>query len=104
MLEKIEKLHAELTLAREREAREFAGQVKKALQDAGIDVNFMLSGRKPGRLKGDKIKPKYWNPETGETWSGRGKMPLWLRGKKIEDYLIDNGEAPDAGSHTPRSQ
>ncbi len=37
-------------------------------------------GRKPGssKLAGRKIAPKYRNPkDKGQTWSGRGRMPLW---------------------------
>jgi len=46
-----------------------------------------------------KVLPKYQNPESpGETWSGRGKQPHWLRaqlrsGKKIHDFLIDQSSA-----------
>jgi DNA-binding protein H-NS len=41
-----------------------------------------------------KVLPKYQNPKNpAETWSGRGKQPLWLRaqlrsGKKLTDFLI----------------
>ncbi|MBI4983871.1 MAG: H-NS histone family protein [Rhodocyclales bacterium] len=41
-----------------------------------------------------KTKPKYRHPTTNETWSGRGKMPLWLKSeitanrKQKEDFLI----------------
>lgn len=28
----------------------------------------------------DAVEPKYRNPETGETWSGRGRAPAWLEG------------------------
>jgi len=36
-------------------------------------------------------KPKYRDPATGETWSGRGRMALWLKhkqdaGEDIEKY------------------
>ena len=39
-----------------------------------------------------KVKPKYRNKK-GETWAGRGKLPLWMAaelkaGKKKEDFLI----------------
>lgn len=39
------------------------------------------------------IKPKYINPNTGETWSGRGKLPIWLqefvdKGADKEEFLI----------------
>jgi len=40
-----------------------------------------------------EVKPKYRNPETNETWSGRGRMATWLKrkqdaGEDIEKYLI----------------
>lgn len=39
-------------------------------------------------------QPKYRNPTTNETWSGRGRMPLWLKrkqnaGEDIEKYHTD---------------
>jgi DNA-binding protein H-NS len=45
-------------------------------------------------MKGVKVKPKYRDAKTGDTWAGRGVQPRWLTaalkaGKKIEDYLID---------------
>lgn len=40
-----------------------------------------------------KVKPKYINSETKETWSGRGLRPRWLAkaladGKKLEDFAV----------------
>lgn len=42
---------------------------------------------------GKKVAPKYRNPETGETWTGRGLQPNWLKsavasGKKLTDFSI----------------
>lgn len=39
------------------------------------------------------VKAKYRDPKTKETWSGRGRMASWLKGKqdageKIEKYLV----------------
>ena len=48
------------------------------------------------------VLPKYRNPAPPhETWSGRGKKPLWMTkqlrsGKKMEDFLISQEEPPDA--------
>ncbi|QBK05117.1 H-NS histone family protein [Hylemonella gracilis] len=28
----------------------------------------------------DAVEAKYRNPETGETWSGRGRAPAWVEG------------------------
>ncbi|WP_244144429.1 H-NS family nucleoid-associated regulatory protein [Paraburkholderia tropica] len=32
---------------------------------------------------------KYYDPATGRKWSGRGRRPAWLAGKRLEDYAID---------------
>jgi len=39
-----------------------------------------------------EVKPKYRDPQTNETWSGRGRMATWLKrkqdaGEDIEKYL-----------------
>ncbi|MBY4814829.1 H-NS family nucleoid-associated regulatory protein [Burkholderia contaminans] len=40
----------------------------------------------------DKVKTKgpakYYDPQTGKKWSGKGKRPKWLEGKQLEDYLV----------------
>lgn len=46
------------------------------------------------RRKYPQVLPKYRNPQTAETWSGRGKRPRWLvaaikSGHKIEEFAID---------------
>jgi DNA-binding protein H-NS len=46
------------------------------------------------RRKYPRVLPKYRNPQTSETWSGRGKRPRWLvaamkSGRKIEDFRIE---------------
>jgi DNA-binding protein H-NS len=51
-------------------------------------------GRGRSSLKGVKVAPKYRNPQTGETWAGRGATPRWLqallrRGRKLKDFAID---------------
>ena len=52
---------------------------------------------KPAKAKPAKArKPvavKYRNAETGETWTGRGKPPTWLKaqeaaGRKREEFLV----------------
>ena len=46
------------------------------------------------RRKYPRVLPKYRNPQTSETWSGRGKRPRWLvaamkTGHKIEEFRIE---------------
>ena len=40
-----------------------------------------------------RVEPKYREPQTGETWSGRGRMAAWLKlkqeaGEDIEKYRV----------------
>ena len=44
--------------------------------------------KKPSKLKGRKLEPKYRDPETGKTWAGRGRLPKFLQGKDKEQYKI----------------
>jgi DNA-binding protein H-NS len=53
-------------------------------------ANASGNGRKGRR---GKVKAKYRDGKTGETWSGRGRMASWLKskqdaGEKIEKYLV----------------
>jgi DNA-binding protein H-NS len=37
---------------------------------------------------GSKLAAKYRDPESGATWTGRGKAPKWLEGKDKAAYQI----------------
>ncbi len=56
-----------------------------------------VSQLKRPRRKYPKVLPQYRNPQTSETWSGRGKRPRWLvvamkAGHEMEEFRIS---APD---------
>lgn len=37
---------------------------------------------------GAKVAPKYRDPVTGKTWTGRGKAPVWINGKDRSKFAI----------------
>ena len=45
-------------------------------------------GRKARRGNEDKVAAKFRDPETGKTWSGRGREPTWIKGKNREEFKI----------------
>ena len=56
----------------------------------GTPVKAAGTGRATG-----KVAPKFRNAATGETWSGRGLQPKWLKaalaaGGRLEDFAIHN--------------
>jgi DNA-binding protein H-NS len=68
-----------------------------AILSRGMDVTGQ-TGSLPAvgerlRRRYPVVLPKYRNPQTSETWSGRGKRPRWLTaamksGRKIEEFRI----------------
>lgn len=53
-----------------------------------------------------KVLPKYRNPSTSETWSGRGRQPRWLvtaieAGRKADDFRIPE-TSTSRRPHRPR--
>lgn len=46
-------------------------------KDLGLDK---APKAKTGPKVGNKVSPKYRDPDSGATWSGRGKTPKWING------------------------
>ncbi|MEY4753190.1 MAG: hypothetical protein RJA44_865 [Pseudomonadota bacterium] len=79
-------------------------QIKTLMAEHGITQADLVA--KPGRgNKGAaaaadgaapatrKVAPKYRDPATGETWSGRGLQPKWLKaaiegGRSLEEFAV----------------
>ena len=59
--------------------------LKRAVTPAKESVTEPTESAPPS----SEVKPKYRDPKTGETWSGRGRMAGWLKRK------LDAGENPD---------
>ena len=71
------------------------------LQRVSADAPAAAGNGRTSAMKGVKVKPKYRDAKTGDTWAGRGVQPRWLTaalkaGKKVEDYLIDKNSAKSA--------
>ena len=72
-------------------------QLEKRLDILGRGIAGQ-AGRLPAHSKKPRrrypvVLPKYRNPQTSETWSGRGKRPRWLiaamkSGRRIEEFRI----------------
>ena len=73
-------------------------QIRALMADHGLTVADVLvkpgGGKsKPSETKGKTVAAKYRNDATGETWSGRGLQPNWLKaqigaGKTLEDFAV----------------
>ncbi|ODU07804.1 MAG: histone family protein nucleoid-structuring protein H-NS [Rubrivivax sp. SCN 71-131] len=82
----------------QREERASAiGQVKSLMAQHGLTLADLgtrgPAGTPKARGSTKKVPPKYRDPATGQTWSGRGLQPTWLRqalagSAKLSDFLI----------------
>lgn len=67
----------------QREERERAiAQVKSLMAEYGLTLADLGSRPAAAPRKspaGAKVAPKYRHPTTGETWTGRGLQPNWLK-------------------------
>jgi DNA-binding protein H-NS len=85
----LEKLHKEMSLARDKEVTQAIADIKEKIAEYGITAEELgFSSKRPAARK-PALPPKYRNPKTGETWSGRGRAPGWLAGKNRDRFLIE---------------
>jgi len=81
---------------RKEEIKDVIAEIKARMAEYGItldDLNMPSKRRAKSGTKGAAVKPKYRNPTTGATWSGRGKPPKWIKeaeaeGKSRDVFLI----------------
>jgi DNA-binding protein H-NS len=71
----------------EREERQAALQQIHTLIEQFRFLPFEVFPRKAEEPKA-KLPAKYYDPDSGQSWSGRGKPPRWIQGKDPRQFLI----------------
>lgn len=91
LLAQREALDNQIDQARQSELSDAVASVKKLIEDFGLtQADIFGSARKTRTpVAGRKVAAKYRNPETNETWTGRGRQPKWIQGKNVKDYAIE---------------
>ena len=87
----IESLQKQAEEARSNEISQAVTEIQRLMDDYGITVDDLNSARKKTAKKNPKKTTrtaKYRDPETGQEWTGRGRMPNWLAGKNKDQFLI----------------
>jgi DNA-binding protein H-NS len=88
-------LEQQIAAARHRETAEVIAKVRGFVADFDLTVDDVFpagkvrTGSRPGvKNPTGKVAPKYRNPATGDTWTGRGKAPRWIQDKDRSAFLI----------------
>ncbi|MEN7528246.1 MULTISPECIES: H-NS histone family protein [unclassified Cupriavidus] len=97
LLAEKEALEAKLSEVRANEVANVIEQIRQLMSDYDLTADDIAPKRRRGRPAGSHaaapkaasaLPPKYRDPKSGKTWSGRGRAPAWL-GKRPERFLIE---------------
>ncbi|HDR9881368.1 TPA: H-NS histone family protein [Burkholderia cenocepacia] len=87
LLEKRRKIDIELVSLRVARRGEMLKYISTLIDEFGLEVAEIEKYISENFGK-RKVRPKYFDPVSGATWSGRGKTPRWLVGRDPEEFLI----------------
>lgn len=95
---KVNELRKKLEEERKSERTQAIAAAKELIKAHGLSAAELgLSGKTSGKRATDNqrahVPPKYKDPVSGKTWTGRGKSPAWLvaqvtAGRNKQDFLI----------------
>lgn len=81
--------------ARKAERADAVAKVRALMAEHGLTMADLSarSNAPTAKTAGRKVAPKYRDPATGDTWSGRGLQPKWLRnalaaGRQLTDFAL----------------
>lgn len=90
LLKQRDELEQKIQDARKRELEEAIGKVRALVHEHGLTAEDVFPPARTSRSSaaGSKVAPKYKNPATGETWTGRGKAPKWIQDQDRSQFEI----------------
>lgn len=71
---------------REREIKEPIRQIRDLMKEYGIKADDLRSIYRDKPLESGEVQ--FRHPQTGASWSGRGRMPQWLVGLDKEKHRV----------------
>ena len=91
LLQEREALENKIRQARQEQIAQAVATCRQLIDAHELSVTDLF-GSSRGRSKkagtGSKVAPKYRNPATGQTWTGRGKPPKWIQDQDRSRFLI----------------
>ncbi len=103
LMAQIEALQKQAEEVRQAEISGVIAEIRQKIQDydlTAVDLGFMSVApvKNEPVSRSDKraaVKPKYRDPASGKTWTGRGVMPKWMKaavetGRSRDEFLIQS--------------
>lgn len=88
--DQLKSLHKEIGAFLSEKKQEELEQLRTKMAALGFTPDDLAPKKPNGKAP---VQAKYKNDETGETWSGRGHRPAWIKeaadaGRDIDEFLI----------------
>lgn len=87
LLAQREALEQQIAAARKAEVTGAVQQIRSLIESFGLTQDDIFPASKQKRETGT-VAPKYRDPVTGQTWSGRGKTPNWIKDQDRSQFEI----------------
>ncbi|MFV0678916.1 H-NS histone family protein [Ottowia sp.] len=91
LVQQRDELNQKIEAARKSAIADAVAKARALVAEFDLTVQDVFPSGRKGRAKstaGIKVAPKYRDPATGQTWTGRGKAPKWIDGKDRTQFLI----------------
>lgn len=89
LLAQREALEQQIAAARKSEVAGAVQEIKNLIEAFGLTQDDIFSTSKPKQKRETgSVPPKYRDPVTGQTWTGRGKPPVWIKDQDRSKFAI----------------
>ncbi len=90
LLKQREALELQISTARRDEVANAIAQVRVLIDEYALTQQEVFpSTRARSATSGTKVAPKYRDPASGQTWTGRGKAPKWIQNQDRSLFAIN---------------
>ena len=88
LVQQREAIDAEIAKIRAAEQAEAVERVRNLIRVHGLQVTDVFERKGATKPAARKVAPKYRDPSTGSTWTGRGRAPLWFDKSRVQDFSL----------------
>lgn len=89
LLAQLNDLARQASEARESELKTVIADIRRTIAQYGLTERDLFPPRlgRPPKID-QRPKARYRDPQTGATWTGRGRVPGWIAGQDRDRFLI----------------
>ncbi len=88
LLQQKAELEAKIAEARKHEVAQAVTKARELIEQYGLTPDDVFGGKKAATGTRGTVAPKYRDPATGATWTGRGKPPKWIADEDRTAFAI----------------